>query len=116
MIACPLCGDETRVTETRSYDQYTRRRRECTRADCRGRVTTAEIVIALDDGRHKPLGDVILMPRRDVDELLEKLCAALAVRYGSATVLEMVTAALPDTTAKGTSNGTGNDHGTEQRD
>jgi hypothetical protein len=111
MIVCPICGQDTRVTETRTVDQYVRRRRQCTGATCSGRVTTAEIVIALDDGRNKPLGDVIVMSRRDVEKTLKVICGALADRYGSNAVVAMITAVLPNeaTTAKGTNDG--NDHG-----
>lgn len=45
VIACPLCGADTTVAETRSVSNAARRRRACTDPACPGRVTTIELTV-----------------------------------------------------------------------
>jgi hypothetical protein len=42
---CPICGNQTRVSETRSLPAGLRRRRRCVKLDCAGRMTTLELVV-----------------------------------------------------------------------
>lgn len=46
MIACPVCGLETQVHETRSRPGSVRRRRRCVSVTCKGRLTTVELVVS----------------------------------------------------------------------
>lgn len=90
MIACPKCGRETTVAETRTIDHYVRRRRHCPSIACGARVTTAEIVIATDAERSRPLGDIVLVPKRDLEEMVSYMTQALATRMGKTAVVELV--------------------------
>ncbi len=58
MIACPQCGLDTVVAETRSIGAHNRRRRECVN---RHRVTTIEMIVA--SGRGLALEDMTLIRR-----------------------------------------------------
>lgn len=46
MIACPRCGRDTHVSETRSSSNAVRRRRICVDVSCGTRVTTLELPVA----------------------------------------------------------------------
>lgn len=59
MIACPLCGAKTRVTETRVTATSARRRRACCAPACAGKVTTVEVIVP--DGRASSLGKGFVM-------------------------------------------------------
>jgi transcriptional regulator NrdR family protein len=67
MIACPVCGGSTRVTETRVVNDCARRRRHCNTEGCGGRVTTMEMPIA---SASRYSHDVVIVRKHDVDEIL----------------------------------------------
>lgn len=69
MIACPKCGADTTVLETRVAPEYARRRRLCKVASCGTKVTTLEAVV--DNPRYRPGGKVVMVRRSDLDKLLE---------------------------------------------
>jgi len=70
MIACPACGAETRVMETRATGYGARRRRICTDVACGGRVTTLEVAVQTDDDERRNWdGPLVLVPASDVEEL-----------------------------------------------
>lgn len=85
MIACPTCGADTTVIETRDTGQYTRRRRACTKA-CTIRLTTVEMVIAATDktagGLLRPMLDMTLIRRRDLEKIFQLAGDALVARHG----------------------------------
>lgn len=58
MIACPICGARTSVTETRATAAGARRRRSCTITSCAGRLTTVEVVVS--DARALAGGNVVV--------------------------------------------------------
>jgi len=65
MIACPSCGTQTGVRETRAVDGGIRRRRLCPK--CGHRLTTIEAVVARSGAR--PGGDVVVVSRKKLREL-----------------------------------------------
>lgn len=71
MIACPKCGSDTQVTETRNVASGTRRRRRCTNANCLFRVTTAELILPVP-GRGAPR-DPVIVSRQALAELARSL-------------------------------------------
>lgn len=76
MIACPVCGSETRVTDTRVVNPTcSRRRRVCTARTCPGKITTYEMPLSAESGR--AMKDSVLVPKRDI-EALRVLVASLA--------------------------------------
>lgn len=64
-LACPLCGADTRVVDTTPSGANTRRRRECTVATCRGRVSSLEV--ALPEGVTMQGEDVVLVRRAELE-------------------------------------------------
>ncbi len=79
MIACPVCGGETEVTETRTAGNASRRRRRCVVRACEGRVTTYEIPIA-DPQSVAAIGiggGVVIVPRRWLEKLETRLARIL---------------------------------------
>lgn len=78
MIACPTCGSETTVLETRDTPNYVRRRRICKDPSCGIKVTTAEVIL------HQPNrgrgGDLVMVRKADVGRLFELASAMLAAR------------------------------------
>ena len=70
MIACPTCGMNTTVIETRESSTYIRRRRRCVGVKCGARVTTAEFVLPFPLKR--PIADDLVIVRRGwLDKLKE---------------------------------------------
>lgn len=68
-IFCPVCGGETSVTETRSYDGQIRRRRRCDAPGCGGRITTIEMAVYGTRRGVKLVGDTIMIKRALLDNL-----------------------------------------------
>jgi transcriptional regulator NrdR family protein len=67
MIACPLCGSDTTVNETRATPYGARRRRRCRQVSCGGRVTTIEVPHA---GRWTRIDQrLVLVPAAELDKL-----------------------------------------------
>lgn len=66
-IACPTCGGDTRVSETRSTNQGVRRRRHCLSRECGGRLTTIEF--PSPDLRRWAGKKVVLVPIEELDNL-----------------------------------------------
>jgi transcriptional regulator NrdR family protein len=64
--ACPLCGGETGVLETRNGVNHIRRRRRCLANGCSGRLTTVEI-------EHPGVGksdDLVVVPRDELERVM----------------------------------------------
>lgn len=113
MIPCPTCSAQTVVSETRSIDHYVRRRRRC--PSCNKRITTAEIIVSTnsDDEAHiKPLGRAVLLPQRDVEEVVKLLTGALSKRVGAKAVEDLLAAVLPGTATPTT----GQNHGPDREE
>jgi transcriptional regulator NrdR family protein len=76
MIACPLCGLETAVIETRRTGGAARRRRKCTDPSCAGRVTTVEVVVDRFHGATELAnGRSIIVSRRALAKLQRAVAA-----------------------------------------
>ncbi len=76
MIACPSCGSDTRVTETRVVAPgQARRRRRCMNAECRQMVTSYEFVVATHSKR---IGGEMVLISRSVLEQISKLSVQVA--------------------------------------
>lgn len=69
MIACPTCGGDTGVLETRDATAYVRRRRICKNPACGTKVTTVEVV--LQDANRRREGAFVMVRRVDVLQLFE---------------------------------------------
>ena len=70
MIACPLCGAKTRVTETRVTATNARRRRSRVAPECSGKVTTVEIVVR--EGHAFPFAKgCVVVPAKQIAKLRE---------------------------------------------
>lgn len=69
MIACPVCGSETSVLETRASPEYARRRRRCKKVGCGTKVTTVEVIV------HNPNqgrgGEIAWVRRANLERLVE---------------------------------------------
>ena len=77
MIACPLCGRTTTVTETRPAGGGLRRRRKCTDLSCAGRVTTVEVTVdQLQRAADLAEGRAVIVSRKALAQL-QKLLASL---------------------------------------
>ena len=70
-LACPVCGADTMVAETRVNPAGLRRRRHCTKDECGGRLTTVEIPMGERALRtDEPL---VLVPLSVLDGLIDRL-------------------------------------------
>jgi transcriptional regulator NrdR family protein len=79
MIACPLCGRTTSVTETRPAGSGLLRRRKCTDLSCAGRVTTVEVTVdLLQRAADLAEGRAVIVPRKVIAQL-QKLLTSLGV-------------------------------------
>lgn len=77
MIACPICGRVTAVSETRQTGGGSRRRRKCTDLACSGRVTTVEVVVDGFQGANEIAdGHAVLVSRRTIAQL-KRIVSAL---------------------------------------
>ncbi len=86
MIACPGCGAESYVVETRTTKVYARRSRRCSDRSCDRRFSTIETIVETGRGRKmRPLRDVVFVPRQD----LEKISAMVARLLPSANAAEL---------------------------
>lgn len=71
MIHCPDCRCPTSVSETRAVNGHTRRRRICDNTACGRRITTIEIAVVASRGsRVSPMDHPMIMPRRDLEEIM----------------------------------------------
>lgn len=75
MIACPLCGGDTKVVETRKTKSGARRRRRCDHVGCPGKVTTLEVVMGASDRR---AGALILVPRDTLVTMAQTMSKLIA--------------------------------------
>ena len=77
MIACPSCGADSKVIETRkvAVDQARRRRRCCSMA-CGKKFTTVELPVEGPDKQHQK-GIVATIARRDLEEIARLVTNAL---------------------------------------
>lgn len=50
-MTCPICGGDTKITDSRGNVESVRRRREC--IDCRHRFTTIEMEVDLQQNLEK---------------------------------------------------------------
>lgn len=71
VIACPVCGSDTTVTETRSTKHGLRRRRHCLVEACGGRLTTLESVV--DSAQLRAAGRLVLVPLSALDSLIDQI-------------------------------------------
>ena len=69
VITCPDCKSPTTVNETRDSGQHVRRRRICANIACNKRITTVEMVIGTSAGFKLVGDDLVLVRRRDLDEI-----------------------------------------------
>jgi len=77
VIACPLCGRTTSVTETRPAGGGLRRRRKCTDISCAGRVTTVEVTVdQFQRAADLAEGRAVIVPRKVIVQL-KKLLVSL---------------------------------------
>lgn len=75
MIACPACGADTQVLDTRPSKTYAKRRRRCVSTQCGQRITTIEMIT-----RENPRldGDAVLCRRADLERLFQLAGSLLA--------------------------------------
>ena len=71
MIACPKCGANMSVKETRKASYGTRRRRHCDNLKCDHRETTIEVVV--NDERLRSISDPVLISRSELERIREIL-------------------------------------------
>lgn len=90
VIACPICGGETSVSETRATFGATclRRRRRCVKLACTGRITTIEVPVPHTFGINRRVStgvkapeNWVVIPRHKL-EALSRAAAELAVTPG----------------------------------
>lgn len=70
MIACPACGADTGVVETRRNGTFARRRRRCVSTQCGHRITTMELIVP-NPTRHSSNNDFVVVRRAWLSELQE---------------------------------------------
>lgn len=77
-MMCPLCGSIASVTETRASGPNIRRRRKCGNGHA---ITTFEIPLAdlPANMRHKPMLDLVAIPRRALAAAATAMTHALGV-------------------------------------
>ena len=81
-IACPKCGGETEVTETRKCDGGLRRNRRCESATCDGRLTTYEVPAPPHKAAWRGATSCpLVLVERDKLEELERVIGAALARY-----------------------------------
>lgn len=69
---CPNCGAEMHVTETRSSPIGIRRRRACDKANCNGRLSTLEVIVASGSRATRIANkQIAIISLADLDELTE---------------------------------------------
>lgn len=84
MIACPRCGKETAVKETRATRGGAKRRRHCTDRQCSGRCTTLEMVVAGESGLEAQIAGTWALVRVDkLESALGLVSAALGMHARS---------------------------------
>lgn len=76
MIACPSCGSETSVLETRVATSYARRRRICKSIKCGEKITTMEVVI--HNPRNDQGGEIVMVRRDQLARLIQMASRMLA--------------------------------------
>jgi len=67
-IRCPVCGDDTKVLETRPNVGSLRRRRACLRDGCGGRLTTVEISAPTFSKKNAHTVDLVAIPAQESSE------------------------------------------------
>jgi transcriptional regulator NrdR family protein len=70
VIACPTCGRDSTVYETRSVQGGSRRRRICSDVGCGKRFTTIEVAVP---GNQRWDGPIALVKTTDLDKLRETI-------------------------------------------
>ena len=69
MLACPTCGADSDVIETRNASpQLARRRRMCRSTSCGHKFTTYEIIVS--GPANGKLREAVVVSRRTLDQLL----------------------------------------------
>lgn len=99
MIACPICGGDTQVTETRDSPSGARRRRRCRSSVCDGLVTTLEVVMDVPD---RCAGGLALVPRsklKAIADLIASFMPRLAVSSEQSSCVSPEDRAIPVTHA-----------------
>lgn len=76
MIACPSCGADSAVYETRATPGGARRRRVCKDAACGQKFSTIELPLGVPT-RDATQDHVVAVPKAYLDKMLELLSAAL---------------------------------------